>query len=275
MTRLAGTTFVEFGLSAFSFADPVGSVSAHTHLELEMVFIEAGAMTLEYAGTDQRIDAGELVVYWAGLPHGVTDVRGRFHVAQVPLVEVLAWAGAGTRVDQLLAGRFHREAVARDAAVADRVAFTRWSADLATDDPQLHAIAGLEMQARLRRCLHSTTPASPAGQRPGAPTTAGVAAAIRYVVRHFLEPVTVDDIAGAVGWQRDHLMASFRAVCGLTLWGFVTRVRLAEAQRLLTSTDLPILAVCDRAGFSSTSRMYDAFGRYCDRTPAEYRHATR
>jgi transcriptional regulator GlxA family with amidase domain len=132
------------------------------------------------------------------------------------------------------------------------------------------------MQARLRRFLHATARASRTPvERPGAPTASGVTAAIRYVLRHFMVPITVDDIATATGWRRDHLMASFRRVCGLTLWNFVTRVRLAEAQRLLTTTDLPTLAICGRAGFSSTSRMYATFHRYCDRTPAEYRHASR
>lgn len=260
-------TFVEFGRSAYTF-DDTGPIAIHTHLEIELVFVEHGSMVLEYAGAEETVSAGELATYWAGLPHGVRALDGRVHVAQLPVVEVLSCAGR-TRVDQLLAGRLHRETTVEPAA--DRVSFARWSADLAGDDAELHAVAGLEMQARLRRCLRT---AAPSGPQPTSPTAAGVAAAIRYVVRHFMEPFTVDDVAAAVGWRRDHLMASFRRVCGLTLWTFVTRVRLAEAQRLLATTELPILSVCDRAGFSSTSRMYEAFDRYCDRTPATFRRAT-
>lgn len=271
--------FDEFGLSTFSFEYPAGGAGrAHTHLELELVSVETGAMTLAHAGSHEEVGARELVGYWAGIPHAVVDVRpgSVFRVAQVPIVDVLGWTGSAASIDQLLAGRFLRQPLTADEVAADRLSFARWSADLESGDEQLHAIAGQEMQARLRRFLHATARAArgPA-ERPGSPTASGVTAAIRYVLRHFMVPITVDDIATAIGWQRDHLMASFRRVCGLTLWNFVTRVRLAEAQRLLTTTDLPTLAICGRAGFSSTSRMYATFHRYCDRTPAEYRHASR
>jgi AraC-like DNA-binding protein len=273
--------FDEFGLSTFSFEYPAGGAGRaqpHTHLELELVSVQTGAVTLAHAGSQEEIGAHELVSYWAGLPHAVYEVRpgSVFRVAQVPIVDVLGWAGSTASIDQLLAGRLLRQPLTADEVAADRLSFARWSADLGTGDVRLHAIAGQEMQARLRRFLHATTRTSRGPvERPGSPTASGVTSAIRYVLRHFMVPITVDDVATATGWQRDHLMASFRRVCGLTLWNFVTRVRLAEAQRLLATTELPMLAICGRAGFSSTSRMYATFHRYCDRTPAEYRHASR
>jgi hypothetical protein len=187
-------TFVEFGRSAYTF-DSAEPITVHTHLEIELVFVERGTLVLEYAGTPEPVHAGTVVAYWAGLPHGVRALEGRIHVAQLPVVEVLSWAGSA-RVDQLLAGGLRREA----APDVDRAAFARWTTDLATDDQELHAIAGLEMQARLRRCLRGPAPSGPP---PTSPTTAGVAAAIRYVVRHYLEPFTVADVAAAAGWRRD------------------------------------------------------------------------
>jgi transcriptional regulator GlxA family with amidase domain len=86
-----------------------------------------------------------------------------------------------------------------------------------------------------------------------------------------MEDITVDQIADAVGRNHDHVMQCFRRTCGVTLWEYVTRVRVAEARRLLTATDLPILTVCHRSGFSSTSRLYDAFSRYCGQTPGQFR----
>ena len=63
----------------------------------------------------------------------------------------------------------------------------------------------------------------------------------------------------------------FRRFCGITLWTYVTRLRLAEAQRLLATTDLSVLEVCHQAGFGSTSQMYDVFRRHRGVTPARYR----
>jgi transcriptional regulator GlxA family with amidase domain len=70
-------------------------------------------------------------------------------------------------------------------------------------------------------------------------------------------------------------MASFRRLCGITLWEYVTRMRVAESRRLLDTTDLSIATVSERSGFGSLSRMYDAFQRYVDKTPAEYRRRAR
>lgn len=277
--------FDEFGLSAFSFdvrrhdgaASPGESGPPHTHLELEMLLIESGGMTLEVGGALEHIRPGELAAYWGGLPHQVVDVDPStvYHVAQVPIAKVLSWIGSAAMFDRLLSGTLLRSDSSTDQAVSDDLAFERWSVDLATGDPALAVAVELEIQARLHRLIRSLATTDPTGQARSVASAGSsfVAAAIRFVVRHFMESFTVDDIARAAGRNRDHLMATFRAVCGLTLWDYVTRVRLGEAQRLLTTTDLPVLAVCHRSGFSSTSRMYVAFGRYAGQTPAEYRRS--
>lgn len=147
---------------------------------------------------------------------------------------------------------------------------------MSSDDSTGGRAAELEIQARL--CRFAAAPRPPHGDgravHTGAATAARVAQATRYVARHFFEPITVDDVAEASGLGRYHLMASFRRVCGLSLWEHVTRLRLTEARRLLATTDLPILTVSQRSGFGSVSRLYGAFRRYNGMTPAQYRTST-
>jgi AraC-like DNA-binding protein len=277
------TRFDEFfGLSAYNFRldgdesiDGLRNAPAHTHLELEIHFVESGAMTLEYASREMRLCEGEIVAFWGGIPHRDLDPVSPetiYHVAQVPIVEVLTWSASRPVLDRLLCGELLKSAPEDVDPHADRSAFTRWHRDLDSTDPCLRRAAEMEIEARLLRLLGQAAPLSSAVVRhSGAATAEMVARAIGYVTRHFMEPISVEDIATAVNRNHDHLMASFRHVCGLTLWEYVTRLRLSEAQRLLAATDLPILAVCHRSGFSGTSRMYDAFDRLCGLTPATYR----
>lgn len=286
MTRPAGgetTRFENYGLSAFTLdwravggrMDDLRASPSHTHLELEIHFVEAGAVTVDCAGREERIGPGELLAFWGGIPHRDVDPEAPatvYHVAQVPIVNVLAWVGSAEILDRLLGGEMLRSAATPLEQHADAVAFTRWNSDLQCGDSRLRTAAEMEIQGRLLRLLHDAAPGtSVLAQHVGGATADVVARAIHYVTRHFVEQITVEDIATAVDRNHDHLMASFRRICGLTLWEYVTRLRLSEAQRLLTATDLPILAICHRSGFSSTSRMYDAFHRYFGQTPAAYR----
>ncbi|SEE56259.1 helix-turn-helix domain-containing protein [Jiangella alba] len=286
MTRPAqsvATRFEDFGLTAFTFRrerkfgqphDLRGS-PLHTHLEIELHFVECGAISLDCGGREDRLHRGELQAFWGGIPHRDVDPEPPltvYHVAQLPIVNVLTWEGSAEILDRLLAGEVVRSAPELLDRTADQLAFARWTSHLATGDHRLRAAVEMEIQARLLRLLVDTASMTrSAAPHTGTATADLVARAIRYVTRHFVEEITIKDVAQAVDKHHDHLMASFRRICGVTLWEYVTRLRLNEAQRLLATTDLPILAVCHRSGFSSTSRMYEAFHRYHGQTPASYR----
>lgn len=277
--------FDDYGLSAFTFRpesengwqDDVREQASHTHLELELFLVENGTITVEHTSRHEQLSPGEIVAFWAGLPHRVADVDSDaiYHVAQVPIVNVLSWIDSTEIVDGLLSGDFIKSVTLPAERVTDPTLFARWSSDLASADSRLRAAAELEIKARLLRFIHHASPTSPNSAERNAKGAATVVAdSIRYITRHFMEHITVDDIANAVGRHHDYVMTSFRRICALTLWEYVTRLRLNEAQRLLAVTNLPILAICHRAGFSSPSRMYEAFHRYCGQTPAAYRQRT-
>jgi AraC-like DNA-binding protein len=282
----ASISFEEFGLSAFTFredqfpneirAGRAPIMATHNHVEAELTLIESGGVVLEFSGDIERLGPPEPVLYWGGIPHRVREVTpgSVFHVVQVPLVDLLSWTNATPMLRLLLDGRFLRESSSRDETSLDCVGFARWTRDLRSADWGLRRAATLEIEARLRRFLtRIATEVGSAAHAPSSIPTRRLVAVTRFVADHFTEPITVEDIAAAVGWHRDHLMASFRRFCGLTLWSYVTRLRLAEAQRLLTTTDLPITRICHQAGFGSTSQMYDVFRRHRDTTPARFRRA--
>ena len=66
-------------------------------------------------------------------------------------------------------------------------------------------------------------------------------------------------------------MTLFRRTFGLSIGAYLTQYRVADAQRLLATTDARIVDVALAAGFGSLSRFYAAFGQACGRSPRAYR----
>jgi AraC family transcriptional regulator, melibiose operon regulatory protein len=151
----------------------------------------------------------------------------------------------------------------------------RSAADLARDQPERHRIAMLEVEARVRR-LALANLGEPVRQYTGGdPALRRVVAMMRHIAEHFHEPLTVADIAGAAQLHPNYAMAQFRKVVRTTMGDYLTQCRLAEARRLLVTTDLPINDVASEAGFGSVSRFYTAFTSGCGTPPAKFRREHR
>ena len=67
----------------------------------------------------------------------------------------------------------------------------------------------------------------------------------------------------------------FRRGTGVSIGEYLAQCRVAEAQRLLIATDATTSEIAVRAGFGSTSRLYERFVRDCGMPPAAYRASMR
>jgi AraC-like DNA-binding protein len=70
-------------------------------------------------------------------------------------------------------------------------------------------------------------------------------------------------------------MKIFRDRLNISMIEYLTRHRVAHAQRLLLTTDKDILEIALEAGFGSSSRFYAAFKHFCGQSPGQYRRALR
>ncbi len=156
---------------------------------------------------------------------------------------------------------------------ADAACFRRWTRDLSGGGEGSRVVL-LEVEAHLRRLART-----PAGTRAVSPVDqVGLGHAERlcaYIAQHYAEPISVADIAGAMGLNPTYAMGLFRAAFGRTILSYLTQYRVAHAQRLLATTDRPILDVASECGFGSVSRFYEAFGASCGLSPRAYRLSMR
>lgn len=95
-----------------------------------------------------------------------------------------------------------------------------------------------------------------------------------FLQEHFREPLTVAEIAAAVGVSGSHLHRIYRAETGMTLVSRVHRLRLEAAAQRLRDTDQTVLAIAHAVGFASQSHLTRLFTRHFGCTPGRYRDAS-
>jgi AraC-like DNA-binding protein len=255
-----------FGLACGLSAVPA-MARAHRHDDVELVLPLGGGAVLEHAAGRHDLADHECAVFWAGLPHRVADHDEGVAVAwlTVPLTDALSWGLPTAFTGDLLRGRLSTFA----APGSLEPSMARWQAEIGAG-PMLTRAAQLEVQACLLRAASSADPSAPVG--PGDDPVTVMAS---YVATRFREPLRVADVAAVVHLHPSTAAAVFRRGTGVSIGEYLAQCRVAEAQRLLIATDATTADVAVRAGFGSTSRLYERFVRDCGMPPAAYRASMR
>ncbi|MFC4783363.1 helix-turn-helix domain-containing protein [Nocardioides sp. MAHUQ-72] len=281
-SRILADGGVEHQTSGFAcgLSSSPAMARAHRHDDVEVVLSLRGTAVLDLAGTVFHVGPGECAVFWAGMPHRIVETsepdpaaRGDVSLrwVTVPLVEVLgspllpaAFAG------ELLRG----ELLTFVAPVALEASMQTWNEEIGSE-PLLTAAARREAEALLLRASHLARPDG----RPAAPEESGsralATAMASWISRHFREPVSLAQVAAVAHVHPSTAAATFRRHLGVTIGDYVSQCRIAEAQRLLISTDATTTEIAVRAGFGSTSRLYAHFADALGMPPAAYRRSMR
>lgn len=243
--------------------------SAHRHDDIEINMVEDAPLLYLFGGTLVRIEPGTAAVFWAANPHLLIDCTenwsGTVRWLHVPLKVVLGWGLPEVELAALLRGT---PMLAPTNAYPGAAEFARWSHDI---DEGLHDIALLEIQAAIRRLLHD---ALPADHEPSSDHgLRHVTAMLQYLTAHSNEPLTTADIAAAAHLHPNYAMTLFREVVGVPMHAYLTQHRIAEAQRLLVTTDRTITQLATAVGFGSQSAFYETFVRLCGQPPGQYRRS--
>jgi AraC-like DNA-binding protein len=113
--------------------------------------------------------------------------------------------------------------------------------------------------------------ASPDSVRAAADRREQIRPVLAYVDRHCREGITLDDVASVVHVSPSRVRHVFKDVTGVSFKEYVTQVRVAEAKRLLLSTDLSVADVARTIAYSNLNQFYKVFSRSCGMSPGEYR----
>ena len=263
--------------------------TAHAHDEVELNLSESGPLHYLIGGRVQTLPAGRIGLFWASTPHQLigVDPAARLVWLTIPLTTFLSW----NLPDPLLGPLFRNEIVSapgdhdriRDHdhridqhRVSDRdldhAVMLRWAEELERS-PAHTDVVELEARAALHRLALRLEPAGDDHDHPGPARFAGTPVAVMagYLSRSFREQIQVADVAAAAHLSPQHAMDLFHRTTGLTIGGYLLQCRIAEAQRLLLTTDTAVTRIALEAGFGSLSRFHAAFKAATRTTPARYR----
>jgi transcriptional regulator GlxA family with amidase domain len=107
------------------------------------------------------------------------------------------------------------------------------------------------------------------------PTSDRVQQAITFARANLAKPLTVIDLADAVGLSPRQFSRVFRVATGVSPAKAVENLRLEAARLLMEQGRLTVAAVAKETGFGQRERMRRAFVRAFDQTPQEIRRAAK
>lgn len=96
--------------------------------------------------------------------------------------------------------------------------------------------------------------------------------AMDHIASHFMQPITVDELAGLCSLSTTHFRRLFTEVVGESPIGFLNTTRINQACALLLTTEDSILSIAGAVGFASISSFNRYFALVMGVSPREYRN---
>lgn len=94
---------------------------------------------------------------------------------------------------------------------------------------------------------------------------------LKYVENHYMEKITIEDMANELNISQSHFMKYFKNTMGTSFIDYLNEYRLTMASRLLVSSDSSILTIAEEVGYDNLSYFNRTFKKRFAMTPREYR----
>ena len=92
-----------------------------------------------------------------------------------------------------------------------------------------------------------------------------------FVENNYSAPISLRDVAAAVGYSAAHLTDTFRRCTGTPVTAWIIERRIRAAATLLREAGTDVVTACESAGFRDLGYFTRQFVRHVGMTPARYR----
>jgi AraC-like DNA-binding protein len=256
---------------------PKVMLSPHWHAQVEVNFILRGWAHYNMAEHDITLVAGDMCLFWGGLPHQM-DARSDDVVyagCHLPLVHFFRLHLPVDVPRRLMMGA---TLVSSATDESDHQNFARWRQYWRSGDPAKTEHAVNELLLRLERMrfepyrlvpedAHGADVTSPFDQQ----STRTVARLCDFIAEHFLDEIDSVDIAAAAGIHPKYAMSVFKKTTGMSLNEYVNLLRLSYAQAMLMKEDVNVIKVAMESGFGSLSAFNKSFRKLAGMSPSDFR----
>ena len=255
--------------------------TAHWHAQVEINYVFSGSVDYQMQGHAVHLEAGDLCLFWGGLPHQVidTDDNPLFIAIHLPLVHFFRLRLPADIQQRLMRGA---TLLAADHDKGDHQSFARWSDYLRSDDPMRvnHAIDELllrieRIQFDPYRLLDAATCDTAPLEAPDRQSFHNIGQICSFIADNFRHDIDSTDIASSVDIHPKYAMSVFKKSTGMTLNEYVSLLRLSYAQAQLLRDDVNVLQVAMDSGFNSLSAFNTSFRKLAGMSPSDYRRSAK
>lgn len=252
-------------------------LSPHWHAQVEVNFIMQGTVHYRMAEHGITLSAGDMCLFWGGLPHQMDERTDDviYAGAHLPLVHFFRLHLPADVPRRLMLGA---TLVTQATDASDHSNFERWNRYVQSGEPAKAQHAVDELLLRLERmrfepyrlvpdAAEAPNIASPFDQQ----SSRTVGRMCDFIAANFLLDIDSIDIAAAADIHPKYAMNVFRKSTGMTLNEYVNLLRLSYAQALLMKEDANVLRVAMDSGFGSLSAFNKSFRKLSGMSPSDFR----
>jgi AraC-like DNA-binding protein len=245
-------------------------VPRHWHEQFQFCFIEAGAGDITYRGDNHLTPPASLFIVHPGETHSNRCLNSSGCSYRTLFIEPEVVRTAATEI------------FGRDRGVPFFPATVVFDRDILALFLQLHvaleiSASTLERQSLLRD-FSTRLIARFSEQRLSLDSfnrkRIGVKRACEYLIEHYAENVSLEQLARVVGLSPFHFSRVFSEQVGMPPHSFQTQVRVARAKTLLLQ-GRSICQVADQTGFADQSHLNRHFKRLVGVTPGRYQQSSK
>lgn len=252
----------------------------HAHIEFEILYVQEGRIRLYVDDTLRQVNAGEAIVINSGSIHfGFASPDARYHAllcgdqlflknSAEPDLAVFSRIMQGEL-------RFTREIICEERSPQLLAVIRQLYELFRSEEPfwRLQAVAAYYSFAAL--CLEtgflSETPLSQSESGTMQKNISLYIQFTRHVHQHYMETLSIPDIAKALNVSESRLYKVCRTIQGYSPIEYVNRYRLTRAVQLLKAGDAPITEIGLSCGFGNVSYFIARFKEFYGITPYQFR----
>lgn len=98
---------------------------------------------------------------------------------------------------------------------------------------------------------------------------------IRYIQKHYEEPLTLEGLSEEFGYSRFYLAHTFSEMTGMSVMDYLQQVRMRAACRLLADEEKTVTEIAEACGYANVSSFSTAFRKRHGQSPSHYRQTMR
>lgn len=98
-----------------------------------------------------------------------------------------------------------------------------------------------------------------------------IAKTIHFLSLHYMEPITVEQLARTFGYHRTHLSKMFKRTTGLSPLQYLMNIRMERAKMLLEGTAMTVAEIAAAVGFEDALYFSKKFRSWTGESPTAYR----